>query len=79
VVSYESVRNWCDRFGAMFVYQVKAVRPRTQRFLSCFGPIRQHFALYRHRMSAVDHRAQLGARVVSWFYWTVTEPTGIAR
>jgi len=29
VVSYESVRNWCDRFGAMFAYQVQAVRPRT--------------------------------------------------
>jgi putative transposase len=24
VVSYESVRNWCDRFGAMFACQVKA-------------------------------------------------------
>ncbi|CAB3742445.1 hypothetical protein LMG27174_06866 [Paraburkholderia rhynchosiae] len=29
VVSYESVRNWCDRFSAMFAYQMKAVRPRT--------------------------------------------------
>jgi putative transposase len=51
---------------------------RTQRFLSNFGPIRQHFALPRHRMSAGDHRAQLRARLVSWFQWTVTEPTGIA-
>lgn len=29
VASYESVHNWCDRFGPMFAYQVKAVRPRT--------------------------------------------------
>ncbi len=28
VVSYESVRNWCDRFGAVFACQVKAARPR---------------------------------------------------
>jgi putative transposase len=52
---------------------------RTHAFLSCFGPIRQHFALPRHRMSAGDHRAQLRARLVSWFQWTVIEPTGIAR
>ncbi|PVX85661.1 putative transposase [Paraburkholderia unamae] len=196
VVSYESVRNWCDRFGAMFACQVKAVRSRPgttwhldelfvklrgkpyvlwravdehgveldvllqkrrdktaarrffrkmlrsypvprkivtdqlrsypaarsevpqlagvkhifvkasarvnnraennhqptrrrerqmqgfrdpQRFLSNFGPIRQHFALPRHRMSAGDHRAQLRARLASWFRWTVAEPTGVAR
>ncbi|WP_454826786.1 IS6 family transposase [Paraburkholderia xenovorans] len=199
VVSYESVRNWCDRCGAMFAYQVKAARPRpgttwhldelfvklrgkpyvlwravdergveldvllqkrrdktaarrffkkmlrsypvprkivtdqlrsypaarsevpqlagvkhvfvkasarvnnraenshqptrrrerqmqgfrdprrTQRFLSNFGPIRQHFALPRHRMSAANHRAQLRARLVSWFQWTVAEPSGVDR
>lgn len=50
---------------------------RTQRFLSCFGPIRQHFALPRHRMSAGNHRTQLLARLASWSQWTVTESTGI--
>lgn len=30
---------------------------RTQHFLSCFGPLRQHFALPRHTMRAGDHRA----------------------
>ncbi|GAB6852543.1 IS6 family transposase [Paraburkholderia kururiensis] len=52
---------------------------RTQRFLSNFGPIRQHFALPRHRMRAGDHRAQLRARLSSWFQWTVTGSTGIAQ
>ncbi len=52
---------------------------RTQRFLSNFGPIRQHFVLPRHRMSKVDHRAQLRARLASWFRWTVAEPSGIAQ
>jgi putative transposase len=28
---------------------------RTQALLSCFGPIRQHFALPRHRMNAACH------------------------
>ncbi len=29
VVSYESVRNWCERFGTMFACRAKAVRPST--------------------------------------------------
>jgi putative transposase len=50
---------------------------RTQRFLENFGPIRRHFALPRHRMGAGDHRAQLRARLASWFQWSVTRPIGI--
>ncbi len=42
---------------------------RTQAFLSRFGPIRQHFALPRHRMSAACHRAQLEDRLQSWYDW----------
>ncbi len=45
---------------------------RTQAFLSCFGPIRQHFALPRHRMNAACHRAVLQERFVTWQGWTVT-------
>jgi putative transposase len=52
---------------------------RTQRFLSCFGPIRQHFALPRHQMNAGAHRTQLQARLASWFHWTVVESVGIAQ
>lgn len=40
---------------------------RTQEFLSRFGPIRQHFALPRHRMEARHHREQLKARLSSWY------------
>jgi transposase-like protein len=32
---------------------------RTQKFLSCFGPIRQHFALKRHLLRASLHRNNL--------------------
>jgi putative transposase len=28
VVTYGSVRNWCDRLGAMFACRARAVRPR---------------------------------------------------
>jgi putative transposase len=35
---------------------------RTQEFLSCFGPIRQHFALKRHLLRASLYRKQLAAR-----------------
>jgi putative transposase len=42
---------------------------RTQAFLSRFGPIRQHFALSRHRMSAAFHREQLRARLHAWYDW----------
>ncbi|KVQ49930.1 transposase [Burkholderia cepacia] len=43
---------------------------RTQAFLSRFGPIRQHFALPRHRMKAACHRAILQARLFAWQCWT---------
>ncbi len=35
---------------------------RTQHFLSCFGPIHQHFALKRHLRRASLHRKQLASR-----------------
>ncbi|MGV7247232.1 DDE-type integrase/transposase/recombinase, partial [Caballeronia sp. M23-90] len=39
---------------------------RTPKFLSCFGPIRQHFALKRHLLRASLYRKQLAARFVAW-------------
>jgi putative transposase len=45
---------------------------RTQAFLSCFGPIRQHFALPRHQMNAACHRATLRERLATWQEWTVS-------
>ncbi|MBB5455488.1 transposase-like protein [Paraburkholderia sp. Kb1A] len=44
---------------------------RTQEFLSCFGPIRQHFALPTHQMNAAWHRAVLKERFATWHGWTV--------
>jgi hypothetical protein len=38
----------------------------TQKFLSCFGPLRQHFALKRHLLRASLFRKQLAARFVAW-------------
>ena len=43
---------------------------RTQKFLSCFGPIRQHFALKRHLLRASLYRKQLAARFVAWCEFT---------
>ena len=51
---------------------------RTQAFLSRFGPIRQHFALPRHRMSAAGHRTQLKARIDSWYRWSAAALSGHA-
>ena len=45
---------------------------RTQAFLSCFGPIRQHFALPRHQMNAARHRAILKERLGTWHGWSVS-------
>ena len=45
---------------------------RTQAFLSCFGVIRQHFALPRHQMNAACHRAVLKQRLATWHAWTAT-------
>jgi putative transposase len=44
-----------------------------QRFLSAFGPIRQHFCPYRHRLSAAAYRQTLQQRFETW-----REITGIA-
>ena len=51
---------------------------RAQRFLSSFGPIRQHFALKRHLLRASLYRKQLAARFVAWREFThVTQtPSG---
>lgn len=38
----------------------------TQTLLSCFEPIRQHFALKRHLLRASLYRKQLTARFVVW-------------
>ncbi len=42
----------------------------TQAFLSSFGPIRQHFAIKRHRLGAAWYRAQLAKRFASWRTFT---------
>jgi putative transposase len=39
---------------------------RTQKFLSWFGPIRQHFALKRHLLRTSLYRKQLAAQFVAW-------------
>ncbi|KVT56147.1 transposase [Burkholderia ubonensis] len=43
---------------------------RTQAFLSCFGPIRQHFALKRHLLRASLYRKQVVARFEAWRLFT---------
>lgn len=42
---------------------------RTKAFLPRFGPIRQRFALPRHRMKAACHREQLKAWLQAWYGW----------
>ncbi len=37
-----------------------------QRFLSAFGPIREHFCLRRHRLKAVDYRRERASRFQVW-------------
>jgi putative transposase len=43
---------------------------RTQKFLTCFGPIRQHFALKRHLLRASLYRKHLAVRFVAWREFT---------
>ncbi|MPW11849.1 DDE-type integrase/transposase/recombinase, partial [Paraburkholderia sp. CNPSo 3155] len=52
---------------------------RTQAFLSNFGPIRQHFALKRHRLRASRYRQQLVLRFAAWHRFTeLTQTPSIA-
>ncbi|WP_084664397.1 IS6 family transposase [Pandoraea faecigallinarum] len=46
------------------------VPARTQAFLSCFGPIRQHFALKRHLLRARLYRKQLAVHFAQWREFT---------
>jgi putative transposase len=46
---------------------------RAQIFLSCFGSIRQHFALKRHLLRASLYRKQLAARSNAWRLFTGVE------
>jgi putative transposase len=39
---------------------------RTQKFLSCFGPIRQHFVPKQHLLRASLYRKELAVRFVAW-------------
>jgi putative transposase len=39
---------------------------RTQKFISCVGPIRQHFALKRHLLRASLYCKQLAAKFLAW-------------
>jgi putative transposase len=43
---------------------------RTQAFPSCFGPIRQHFALPGYPMNVACYRAILKERLTTWHDWT---------
>jgi putative transposase len=43
---------------------------RTQEYLSCVGPIRQHFAHKRHLLRASPYRKQLAARLADWREFT---------
>lgn len=44
----------------------------TQKFLSTYGPIRQHFALKRHQLRASAYRKQLAAQFEAWRKFTDT-------
>ena len=51
---------------------------RTQVFLSCFGPIRQHFVLPIHQMNAACHRAILKERLATRHNWIVSVSVSVS-
>jgi putative transposase len=55
------------------------ISKRTQAFLSGLGPISQHFAIRRHRISASRHHTELKARFTAWQFWTIAEATTSAH
>lgn len=55
-VSYETIRRWCEKFGAGFARRVKAARRK----------LGQHFALKRHLLRASLYRKHLAARFAAW-------------
>lgn len=70
VVSYESVRNGCDRFGAMYACQVKAARPRpgtTWHLDELFVKLRgKPYVLLQKRRDKTAARRFFGKRLRSY-------------
>jgi putative transposase len=66
--SHQPTRERERRIPRDFLRGVRGFRDpkRTQKLLSCFGPIRQHFALKRHLLRASLYRKQLAAKFVAW-------------
>ncbi|PRX92093.1 hypothetical protein B0G73_13655 [Paraburkholderia sp. BL25I1N1] len=50
---------------------------RTQALLSCFGPIRQHFALERHLLPASLYRKHPAVRLAAWREFTDLTPQSV--
>src|SRR3712207_3017098 len=81
-VSYETIRQWCLKFGQTIADELRRRRPRpgekwhldevhksaeqAQRFLAPFGLIGGHFRLGRHRLKAEHYRQEMGSRFRTW-------------
>ncbi|CAG9248819.1 hypothetical protein PUN4_1340004 [Paraburkholderia unamae] len=64
--------NWRFIFQSLTARRKRfaSTAKRTQKFLSCFEQIRQHFAPKRHLLRASLYRRQLAARFVAWSEFT---------
>jgi hypothetical protein len=54
VVSYETVRRWCVKFGPAYARELRRGVGAAQRFLSAFSGISPHFRPRRHLIPASD-------------------------
>src|SRR5690348_4599424 len=68
IVTYESVYQWCLKFGQTYANALRRRRPKpgAKRFLSAFGPLRDHFCSRRHRLQAADYRRERVSRFQVW-------------
>ncbi len=61
VLSYETIRRWCDEFGQAYANQLRRRRP-----LSAFSGISAHFRPRRHLLTATGWRAEMADRFAVW-------------
>ncbi|MCP4272641.1 MAG: IS6 family transposase [Gammaproteobacteria bacterium] len=55
-VSYETIRQWCQKFGQKY----------SHRFLDCHGVVNNLFRIGRHMMKAKNYRTLRNRSFVEW-------------
>jgi hypothetical protein len=73
IVSYETIRRWCAKFGQTYANALRRRQPQPgdkwhldEVFISAFSGISPHFRPSRHLIPASHYRAEMTVRFAIW-------------